>query len=399
MEKINRLIEIYRKDVRLVVGLMSGTSVDGVSAVLVKLRGSGLDTRFKILGYNTYRYPREVREKIFELFNPDTGSVDKICLLNFIIGEIFSEAAIKIVEEAGYNIDDIDLIGSHGQTIYHIPYMKKVNGYRSRSTLQIGEPSVIAEKTGVITIADFRPRDIAAGGQGAPISAYADYILFRHPEKTRAIQNIGGIANVTFLPKNCMLDNVLAFDTGPGNMIIDGVVKIKTNGRLTYDRDGKIAKKGKVNKKLLDILLKHKFIWKKPPKTTGRGEFGLSFSKKVIEMAEEMGICFEDLVATVTAFTAKSIEINYNLFLNPISRIDEVILGGGGVYNKTLVKMIKEYLKPIRVSRHEDYGIPEQAKEPLMIAILANEAISGNYNNVPTATGASKPVVMGKILI
>ncbi|RLE67318.1 MAG: anhydro-N-acetylmuramic acid kinase [Thermoprotei archaeon] len=394
---LERLIEVKRKDRRLVIGLMSGTSADGVSAVLVELKGCGVNTRYKILAYKTYPYPSEVREKIFSLFDPKTSTVDEICFMNFILGEIFAEAALKIAKEANIDIEDIDLIGSHGQTIYHQPNPRSIAGYESRATLQIGEPSVIAERTGRITVADFRPRDVAAGGQGAPIVAYVDYILFRHEEKNRAVQNIGGIANVTYIPRKADINDIIAFDTGPGNMVIDAIVYLISKGEMTYDKDGRIAAKGTISEELLEWLMGHPFIKKRPPKTTGREEFGLDFARKVYNRGLKLGLRDEDIVATVTAFTAKSIAYSYEKFLP--ERVDEMILGGGGCFNKTLVKMLKEYLGYVKILFHEDFGIPAQAKEPLLMAILANEVICGNPNNAPSATGARRNVVMGKILL
>lgn len=399
LNPFERLLEVHRKRVRRVIGLMSGTSADGISAVLVEIQGSGLETRFRLLAYETYPYPRDVREMIFELFDPSRGSVDKVCFMNFVLGELFAKAAVKVAASAGYTMEDVDLIGSHGQTVYHIPQVREVGGVRTRSTLQIGEPSVIAERTGVITVADFRPRDVAAGGEGAPITAYVDYLLFRSEDVSRAVQNIGGIANVTFIPKGASIEDIVAFDTGPGNMVIDAVVRHVTCGERTYDEDGAIASRGRVSEELLSRLMEHPFIRRKPPKTTGREDFGEHFARRVIEAAERMGVYGSDLVATVTAFTARSIAYSYREFLEPISKVDEVIVGGGGALNRCLMKMLVEELEGVKVSTHEDYGIPAQAKEPLAIAILANETISGNFNNIPRATGAERRVVMGKILL
>jgi len=395
MNPMDRLMWLRKKDSRLIVGLMSGTSVDGVSLVLVRVWGCGLSTKFKIIAYRTYPYPPEIRTRIFELFDRERSDVEKICFMNFILGEFYADMINAFLDQAGFNPEDVDLIASHGQTIYHIPHLRELAGYRTRSTLQIGEPCVIAERTGLPVVADFRPRDIAAGGHGAPIIAYVDYIIFRSVEKSRAVQNIGGIANVTYLPKNCSVDDVVAFDTGPGNMIIDAVVRRMTNGALQYDVDGKIALKGKVSRELLDWLLRHPFIRKRPPKTTGREEFGEDFVERVMSKASELGLSFEDIVATVTAFTVESIVYNYRTFLG---EVDEVILGGGGAYNLAIVRGLRDKLK-IPILTHEDFGIPEQAKEPLGMALLANETIMGNPNNVPRATGARKRIVMGKIIL
>lgn len=396
MNPIEKLAKLQSKRRKIAVGLMSGTSADGVSAVLVEIEGNWLNTKFKIIGHKTYPYPNEVREKIFELFDPETGTVDKICTMNFILGKIFAQAALKIAEECGFPIGDVDFIASHGQTIHHMPRKIRIANYESKSTLQIGEPSVIAEETGVLTIADFRPKDVAAGGEGAPISAYADYIIFRSSKASRAIQNIGGIANVTYIPKSADLSEVIAFDTGPGNMLIDAMVKRVTDGKMKYDFNGKLAAKGRISEELLSWLMNHPYIHRKPPKTTGREEFGEKFAEKVFEKAAELGVKGEDLIATVTMYTAKTIAESYRRFLPTMP--DEVIVGGGGSYNKTLMKMLKEEIEEAKIMTHEDFGIPAQAKEPLVMVILANEVIHGHFNNIPSATGASRKVIMGKIV-
>jgi anhydro-N-acetylmuramic acid kinase len=394
---MNRLIEIYRKKERLVIGLMSGTSVDGIDAALVKIRGKGLDTKIELLEFENFSYNNHVRKKIFELFDPSTSTIEKICHMNFLLGELFAEAVFKVIKKAHMGPNNVDLIGSHGQTIYHIPQITEDLGYRIKSTFQIGEPGVIAERTGIVTVGDFRVRDVAAGGDGAPLVPYTDYILYRHPANTIALQNIGGIANVTVLPTACGIEDVMAFDTGPGNMIIDEVVKRVTGGALKYDKDGHLASKGEVNSQLLDELLKDEYFIRKPPKTTGREYFGASYVDRLMERAARLKLDKYDLVATVTALTAKSIANSYRDFIMPLYNIDKVIISGGGSYNKTLVRMIKEYLPEMGVMTQEDMGFNSDAKEAVAFAILANEAINGNFNNIPKATGARRPVVMGKI--
>lgn len=373
---------------------MSGTSVDGVSLVLAEVCGQQLETKIKLIAYKTYPYPEDLRRMIFKLFGGSEATVENLCLANFVLGEFYARKIMEFLREVGVEKGEVDLIASHGQTVYHIPQPRTVNSITTRATLQIGEPSVIAERTGITVIADFRPRDIAAGGQGAPIIAYVDYVLFRSQDKNVAVQNIGGIANVTYLPAGCSIEDVLAFDTGPGNMVIDGVVRRLTGNRLNYDVDGNIAARGKVSEELLKWLMSHPYISKKPPKTTGREMFGEAFVDKVMEKARKLGVWDEDLVATVTAFTAESIAYNYEAFLG---KVDLVILGGGGAKNKTLLRMLQRRLNA-EIKTHGDFGIPEQAKEPLGMAILANETVMGNPNNVPGATGASIRVIMGKII-
>lgn len=372
-----------------VVGLMSGTSADGVTAALVQVSGTDEKTRLKVLASNTYPYEPRLRREIFQLFSPRTGTVDRICRVNFALGEEFAKAALKTIERARLDTKEIDLIASHGQTIYHIPT-------KPRSTLQICQAAVIAERTGITTVSDFRARDVAAGGQGAPLVAFADFVLFRSTHKARAIQNIGGIANVTVVPRSAKLSHVFAFDTGPGNVIIDSVVRQLTNGCLLMDRNGMIARKGKVDRELLRDLMKSPFIRKKPPKTTGREEFGEEFADAYFNKARSRGLRKEGIVATATAFTAESIAYNYRRFVYPRCRIDEVVLSGGGAKNPTLVSLLREKLG-LPILFHEDFGIPSEAKEAVAFAILGNQTMEGKPGNVPSATGASRAALLGTI--
>jgi anhydro-N-acetylmuramic acid kinase len=316
--------------------------------------------------------------------------------LNFAIGEVFADAVLKLCRKSRISINSIDLIGSHGQTIYHNPKGTRFGKLLLRSTLQIGEPCIIARRTGKTVVADFRPADIAAGGQGAPLVPYADYLLFSHKKKNRIVQNIGGIANLTWLKARADIKDVLAFDTGPGNMIIDHIANLITKGRYRYDVDGKIAAKGKVNARLLEKLMQHKFLKRRPPKSTGREEFGAAFSNRLYNTAAKAGLKPADILATVTAFTARSIIAAYRRFLPLLP--DEVILCGGGAKNKTLVKMLKEQIKPAKVLLTDDFGINTDAKEAISFAILAGQTIRGIPNNVPSATGAKTSVVLGKII-
>lgn len=372
-----------------IVGLMSGTSADGVTAALVQVSGTDEKTRLEILAWDTFPYKPAFRRKIFQLFSPRTGTVDRICRVNFALGEKFAKAALRIAEKAGLDTKKIDMIASHGQTIYHIPS-------KPRSTLQICQGAVIAERTGITTVSDFRARDVATGGQGAPLVALADLVLFRNAHRARAIQNIGGIANVTVVPRSAKLSDVFAFDTGPGNVIVDSVVRQLTKGRLLMDRNGMIAKTGKIDHKVLRDLMKSPFIRKKPPKTTGREEFGEEFAEKYLKGARSRGLRREDIVATATAFTAESIAYNYRRFVYPRCRIDEVVLGGGGAKNPTLVNLLRERLD-LPVLFHEDFGIPSEAKEAIAFAILGNQIMEGKPGNVPSATGASRAVLLGAI--
>ena len=376
---------------------MSGTSVDGIDAALVEISGSGLNTQVKLVAFENYAIDPIIRDSIFTLFRPESGSVDKVCHMNFVMGELFGDAANRIIQQAGLCNSDVDLIGSHGQTIYHIPCPLSTGPVATASTLQIGEPAVIAERTGITTLANFRTRDMAVGGQGAPLVPYVDYILFRHPIIARAIQNIGGIGNVTYLPAGATLDEVLAFDTGPGNMIIDALVKMITGSRESFDRDGRIAAAGQVSGIFLAELMQHPYISLHPPKSTGRELFGEQYTNELVAKGVSMGVTGPDLVATATAFTAESIASHYRLYLSQNGPVQEVVIGGGGSYNPTLLAMLRKRLAPSRVVTHEDLGISSDAKEAIAFAILANETVCGFASNVPSATGASKAVILGSI--
>ena len=395
---IENLIRLREKDSRNVIGLMSGTSFDGIDACLVKITGNGLSTEIEIIEFETYPYKEEIRELIFDASKEQTGRVDKICQLNFTLGKLFADAAGQIAEKSSIPISDIDIIGSHGQTIYHISSLKEKADKKVRSTLQIAEPSVIAQETGVTTVGDFRTRDIAAGGEGAPLVPYADFILFGKDGIDRAVQNIGGIANVTFLPAGCSINEIIAFDNGPGNMIIDRFAEIITEGKLKYDKDGELASKGKLNQDLLERLCSHPYLSIPPPKSTGREDFGIQFSDNLYEELKRDNVDFLDTITTVTVFTAKSISDSYRKYIQPSYKLSEVVMSGGGVYNPILLQFLKEYLENINIRKVEEFGIPSDAKEALAFAILANETICGNPGNVPSATGARERVVLGKII-
>lgn len=392
-----RMDLIRRKDRRRVVGLMSGTSADGVTAVVTEITGSGVDMGLKITGFRTYPYPPDLREAVFDLFDPGTSTVDRICEMNFVLGEFFAECAVKAVEAHDLALAEVDLVGSHGQTIHHLPRYREAFGYCSRSTLQIGEAAVIAERTGVPTVADFRKADIAAGGEGAPLTPYLDFVLHRHPSRSRVLQNIGGIANLTYIPAGAGADGVVAFDTGPGNMVIDAVVKRYTGGGLSFDEDGRIASRGSADAQLLEDLLAHPYFDREPPKTTGREEFGEAFTMRVVKEAEDRGLEFDDVVATVTALTVESISRAYGGLLPEGSSIDEVYVSGGGAENRFLMDSLSSRLDPIPVLEYDGLGIPGEAKEALLMAVLANEHVSGNPANLPSATGARRAVVLGSL--
>ncbi|HBG78073.1 MAG TPA: anhydro-N-acetylmuramic acid kinase [Phycisphaerales bacterium] len=365
-----------------VCGLMSGTSADGIDAAIVNIDKN----KVQVVAFDMFAYPSAVRKKVLEIGEQKNCTAGDISTLNFLLGELFAQAAIKLCKKNKISLRTIDIVGSHGQTIYHNPKGKVP------ATLQIGEPSIIAHRTGITTVADFRPMDVAAGGQGAPLVPFADYMLFSHKAKNRVLQNIGGIANLTFLPADSAIGDIIAFDTGPGNMIIDQLVCRTTGGKLTFDKGGKIAASGKVNQKILGQMLKHPYFRKQPPKTTGREMFGEIFCKKFRGQA----IANEDMIATATAFTAVSIADAYRKFLP--SKPDEIILCGGGAKNKTLVRMLGQYTQS-KIFTTNDFGINSDAKEAISFAILAWATIKGIKNNAPNATGAKTAEILGKIIL
>ena len=385
--------QLTQKREKKVIGLMSGTSVDGVDAALVEIRGHGLETQVELLAFHPHPFEATVRDRIFDLFQPETSRVDEICQMNFLIGEVFADAALSVIYDAKLEVGEIDLIGSHGQTVYHLPPQR--GAQYIPSTLQLGESAVIAYRTGIPTIANFRVADLAAGGQGAPLVPYVDFLLFRQTDRTVALQNIGGISNVTLIPAGAAGSDVLASDTGPGNMIIDSVMEILTDGEEKYDNAGQLAAQGSVCESLLEEWLEHPFISARPPKTTGREAFGRQFADQAIQQAQNQNLASADLVATLTAFAAQTIFDYYRRFLFPHSSVDAIYISGGGSHNLTLMQHLKTLFQPIPLLPIDSIGVSSDAKEAIAFAVLANEAVHGHPTNLPQVTGASQPMVLG----
>lgn len=373
----------------IIVGLISGTSADGIDAAICEITGEPPQIQARILEAITYPLPRDIRQRILQACQPAHSRVDEICELNAALGELFAEAALQVIKKA----DRVpDLIGSHGQTIWH---MIQPDGTAS-STLQITEAAIIVERTGITTISNFRPRDLAAGGQGAPLASYLDWLLLRHPDHWRAVQNIGGIGNVTFLPPLSDSSSVpLAFDTGPGNVMIDSSVSILTNGEQVYDRDGLLAAAGQVDENWIQQLLAHPYYERRPPKTTGRELYTASMSAELVEEGHSRGLSPNDIVATLTALTAASIADAYARFAP--APIAEAIIGGGGARNPTLLKMLRERLSPAAVLIHDDIGMDSDNKEALLFALLAHETWHARPGTHPALTGAQHASVLGQI--
>ncbi len=365
-----------------VIGLMSGTSCDSIDAALCEVYP---DLTVKLIQGINHPYPEHVREKIFQAFR-DELSMKDVCQLNFAIGKCFADACNILIGEFGKP----DLISSHGQTIYHYPYDTKLDNILLKSTLQIGESSVISFLTECPTISNFREKDIAAGGQGAPLVCFADEKWFRGKEKNFAIQNIGGISNVTVVSDNC---DTFGFDTGCGNIMIDYCTQKLFNQK--YDKNGEIARDGNVCESWLDCLLQDEYYYLEPPKTTGREYFSTKYAENILKNAP---VEPKDIIATLTALTAKTIAQAYERFIYPICAIDTVVIGGGGTYNKTMMKFLRQYLpKRIELKTHEDFGISNNYKEAMAFALLGYCNYYGIPSNVPSCTGAKKRVVLGKM--
>lgn len=369
-------------ETKKVIALMSGTSCDSIDAGLCKVNP---DMSVELIRGINYKYPEHIRSKIFQMFRGE-ASIKDICQMNFAIGKCFADAANVLIEEFGKP----DFISSHGQTVYHYPFDEKIDNINLKSTLQIGESSVIAQHTGCMTISNFRENDIAQNGQGAPLVCFADERWFRNKKRNFAIQNIGGISNVTVVSQNF---DTFGFDTGPGNLIIDYCMNKFFS--LPYDKDGEIARQGIVSGSWLECLLQDEYYLIEPPKSTGREYFSPVYIENTLKFAPEK---HEDIIATVTALTAKVIALSYERFIYPDVGIHEAVICGGGAYNKTLMKFLRKYLPSyIDLKTCEDYGISNNFKEVMAFALLGYCTYYGIPNNLPCCTGARKRVVMGKI--
>lgn len=382
-----------------VLGMMSGTSADGIDVALVRVSGAPPSLSAKFETHYHVRFPARVRKAILRLANGAPTTTAEISQLNFVIGEEFGAAAIAACKRWRVSLGKISLIGSHGQTIFHQGIAEKFLGTRRvASTLQIGEPSVIAARTGIPTVGDFRPADMAAGGQGAPLVPFVDYVLYRDARRGRVALNIGGIANLTVIPRAAKPGDLFAFDTGAGNMIVDALVESATGGRAHFDRDAKIAMQGEIIPALLDRLMREPYLRAAPPKTTGREQFGRAYAEKLIAWGKQHRARTEDLVRTATVFTSLSIADALRRFVFPRTRIDQLIVAGGGARNPLMMAQLTAVLPGIEILPSSRFGVPSEAKEAFAFAVLAYEAFHGRANNLPSATGAKRAAVMGKLV-
>ena len=392
---MTKLEKITAKTKKLAIGFMSGTSLDGIDAALIEIEGFGLDTKVKHLDYLTLPYSDELRLILLDLVMGEKGGSRLLCGLNFLLGEFTADAGLELCRKNGIDPGSIDFAGSHGQTVYHLNEPINLAGQTIRGTFQIGEAAVLTQKLGCPVVSDFRVRDMAAGGEGAPLVPYTEYLLYRDEKKTRAFQNIGGIGNITLLPAGCSVNEILAFDTGPGSMVIDAVARSLLG--KNRDENGQHAAAGLVHAGLLGWMLNsdESYLELKPPKTTGRERYNEAYIQKLLKKAAEEKLITNDILATVTRYTAETIYLGIKKFCPLLP--SELFVSGGGVHNKTLMGAIRELLPDCTVRPGDELGIPADAKEAVAFAILANETLHGQCNNAPSATGASCPVVMGKI--
>ncbi len=381
----------------LVLGLMSGTSADAIDIALAKISGAPPHLNAKLLNHTSIDFPPPLRKEILRIAEQQPISAGDLSQLNFRLGKTLAESALIACKRFRISPKRVALIGSHGQTIFHqgqpVPYF----GRATASTLQIGEASVIAARTGITTVADFRPADMAVGGQGAPLVPYADFLLYRHAKLGRVSLNLGGIANVTVLPANAKPQHILAFDTGPANMLIDALMTHFTRGRLSFDRGARLALTGRSLPSLLDQLLRDPYLKLAPPKSTGREYYGRNYVQKLLSRGRRQKAKPADLVRAVTIFTALSVVDALHRFVLPRTRIHQLIVSGGGSRNPLILAQLAAALPAIEIIPSSRLGIPVEAKEAFAFALLAYESFHRRPSNLPSATGAHRPAILGKI--
>ena len=379
-----------------VIGLMSGTSADGVDAALVDIQTDGTRPALRLLAFESFPYPPGLQARI--LTAASGGNTEEVCRLNAYLGELFADAAAGVARRAGVPLSDVDLIGSHGQTIHHLPVARREGAHSIRSTLQIGAPAVIAERTGVTTIADFRPRDMAAGGEGAPLTPLVHHVLFGDAKRGRVVLNLGGIANVTVLPAGAAADAVVGFDTGPANVLLDEFVRAADLADCGYDDGGRLAAAGRPDSALLEELLQHPFIRRPPPKSTGRETFNPIFVAEFRQRLAKVGGGALDGLATLAAFTVEAVTRNLRAFVFPSTPIQEFVVMGGGAENVALMRGLAASLPECAVIRAEALGVPGRAVEAMAFAALAYLTATGQPGNLPRVTGARDFRVLGCIV-
>jgi len=372
---------------------MSGTSADGVDAALVEWPDGPEARPFRLVAFHADPFPSSLQQRIHRLAAgrvPAGEALRELAALDVALGERFAEAALAVCRAAGVDPDAIDAVASHGQTVAHHPEL--------RATLQIGDPSVIAERTGLTTVADFRPRDVAAGGEGAPLAPFFHYAAFAEPREGRVALNLGGIANVSWIPPGAGPDDVVAFDVGPANALLDGVVRAQSSGRERMDRDGARALRGRVDAHLLSRLLDDEFLRRPPPKSTGRERYGTAEAEALAREWREHGRAPDDLVATLAAFTVEAVRRACAELLGPSARVDRLLVGGGGAENPALMQGLARALPGARVEPFDAAGVPARAAEAMAFSLLGRNALLGIPNHLPRCTGARRAVVLGEIV-
>ena len=394
---MDALLDLHRQSPRTVVGLMSGTSLDGVDAALVELEGSGPDLTMEPEAFVHVPYPGALRNLIRQSTDPDSSSVQVLTRLDVRLAETYAEAVDRVLAEGNMDRNALDLVGSHGQTVCHLPEPADCAGARVRATLQLGNPSILATRLNVPVVGDFRPADMALGGQGAPLVPYFDYVTFTDADEHRGLLNLGGIANLTVLPAGGTPDDVQAFDTGPANMVIDALADRLFDAPM--DRDGQHAAAGTPDHDLLADLLEGPFFRREPPKSTGRDDFGADYVDRLLNAAQSRGLSPEDTMATATLLTAASVYQAYAQYVRPDQSIDMLIASGGGVHNDTLLRMLRDAFAPISVRIASEYGVDGDAKEALCFAVLAHETANGVPTSLPSVTGAERAAILGSLSV
>jgi anhydro-N-acetylmuramic acid kinase len=381
-----------------VIGMMSGTSADGIDVALAEISGAPPALAARLAGHFHAPFPGYLRERILRLANGAATTTAEVSELNFLVGEQLARAALAACKKWRVAPQDVDLVGSHGQTIFHQGLKSKIQGkVRVPSTLQVGDISLIAASTGITTVGDFRPADMAAGGQGAPLIPFADYLLYADSLRGRVALNIGGIANVTVIPAHAAPGDVFAFDTGPGNMIVDALVERTSHGRQAFDRDARIALSGRTISELLVRMMREPYLRQKPPKSAGREQFGTAYTDELLTWGKRHYAGAPDLIRTATIFTAMSIADAFRRFVLPRAHVEELIVAGGGAHNPLMMAQLAAALPGVEVVPASRFGVPPEAKEAFGFALLAYETFHGRPANLPSATGAKRPAVLGKI--
>ena len=392
-DAVTPLREYRGRAERLLVGLMTGTSADAVDAVLVRLKGDGLAARHEVLAELETPLAPELRSEVLAVAGAKTLEPERLMRLDVELAERYADSVRRVAGDAGVKLAAIAAIGSHGQTVRHVP---RINGGRAL-TLQLGSAATLAERTGITVVSDFRRRDTEAGGEGAPLVPIADWWLFRSDTESRVLLNLGGMANVTWLKKAGTLADVMAFDTGPANAVLDGLVRAGTRGLARHDESGGLAASGRVHEALLEELLADPFFSQPPPRSTGRERFGEAYAERLAELGEGLGLSLEDTLATAVELSAASIERGVREFVQPRGKVDAVYASGGGVRNVSLMLALRRRLDGIRLERLDELGVSSGIKEALAFAFLAHLTLCGEPGNVPGATGARHPVVLGSI--